>query len=580
MNRLVAVAMTLLFSVAVLSPPVMAQQDEKSKTVDLLDVIPADAWGAVCIPSVANFDKRLTAFLQPLQLPMMMGPPVTMAKMMLGLHSGFDDNGGVVITMLSPTKGNNQMPEPLILLPVTDYGELMKALSAEATGDGANKLFFIDKQSYAIPFKEKFAAISPSREGLNRLSSAKGTLRTRLSDEQKRLWNGKDITFWMDAKNVFSHPTVKGMMGMLEQMGVGTSQEELEQLDQLQVYASFDPDGLSIGGYADAQPGTEMAKSLASVKGTNESLLKGLPNERYIAAVGFQSSKTYAELSAKSLDRTIQQLLSTQRVDEEKWSKARGSLMTLARSVVGMSADIVALPEGKMAANVVVRTDGGSAEFQSALASLVEEMKSALGSEKDSEAAEMVSLLSYNKNAEKHEGLRVDQLSFKLPNDADAHVREQIEAIFGEKDLTVRISAVDKDAVVMTLGGGLDQVGKLVSAARSNNASLTGDAGIKRMSDRVGSKRTMEAYIAVDRLMQFAAKIAPQGAGAMQMPDVNAPVLLHGRSIDDRSAGGEMYVPMDLLIAIKNVAMNAMAQQMGGPGNQAPPEPDEGAAGM
>ncbi len=586
MYRTIARAMALVLAFASIGTSVLAQQETKPAPVDLLDAVPAEAWGAVCIPNVARMDQHLTAFLQPLQIPMMMGPPVMMARMMLGLQAGFDDNGGVAISMLPVPQGENPTQSIVILLPVTDYGALMTAMSAEATGDGANKLFFMDKQSYAIPYRKGFAAISKSRAVLNRLTAMKGTLRSRLSDEQRRLWNNTDITVWVDAKTVFSHPMVKAALQSAQQLGINTSSEELEQLGQIQLYTSFEPGGLSLGGYADALPGTDLARAMASVKGTNESLLKGLPNERYLAAVGFQSNKTYTEISARSLDQAIQSFLDSRKIDAEKWGQARKALMTLSRSVIGLSADVVALPNdktGQMSANVVIRTDGEAAEFQSALAALVEQTKSAIGTGKNSEATEMVSLLSYKKNAEKHEGTRVDHLKFKLPENADAHVREQIQTILGESDVTVRVAAIDKNVVVMTIGGGMNQTARLISAARSNNAALAGDKGISTLSKRVGSKRTMEMYLAVDRLIQVMSKIAPGGMGPMQMPEVDAPILVHGHSVDEKSAGGELFIPMDLLIAIKNVATPAFAAQMGGaPRQQAPPEPqpDEGAPGM
>ncbi len=587
MPRFVATSLVLLICSTFVVTHARGQEGEAAPPrVDLLDVLPADTWGTLAVPDLRRFDQRLNAFMQPLQVPMMMGPPVTMAKMLLGLQAGFDDNGGFAVVMLPPVQGQGISQSLVILLPTTNYQAMMKGMSAEATNDGASKIFFAERTSFAIPYRERFAAVAQNRNALNRLTGMKGVLRTRFNDEQTRRWRDNDMTIWVNAKEVMANPMTTRLLQAAKQMGMATSEQELKDLGQLQFHATFDPKGLTLGGYADAQSGTQLAKVMASVPGTNESLLKGLPNEKYIAAMGFQSSRTYAEMSAKSLENSIRTFMEGQGLEADKWMPATTSLTNLAKFTTSLSADVVALPDdrsGTLAANIVIRTNGNAGAFITTLADMVGQVKTGVEGIDDDEAKEIASLVSYTKNAEKQGGSAVDHLTFTLPDDADQHVKEMVKKIFGEANVIVRVSRASDDNVVMTIGGGVDQTAALLASARSDGAPLAKAKGIATASTRVGNRRTMEMYVAVDRLLQVMTKLDPAQMNGMVMPTVDAPLVLHGNSIDERSASGAFFVPMDLIVAMKNAFMNAMVQPMGAQPNDPPPAdrmPDQGDASM
>ena len=96
-NRLILALLVLgsCLSVAGAAP---AEQ----KTV--LDVIPSDAWAAVIVRDLKGLNDKVIGVGQQLGLPIgpgtMAGDPLMMAKGMLGIMEGLNDNGSVALVLL------------------------------------------------------------------------------------------------------------------------------------------------------------------------------------------------------------------------------------------------------------------------------------------------------------------------------------------------------------------------------------------------------------------------------------------------------------------------------------------------
>ncbi|MHC4065066.1 MAG: hypothetical protein ACYSUI_11305 [Planctomycetota bacterium] len=75
--------------------PFLAPSPAKAQANELLAAVPADAWGMISVRNLAELDKKLISMGQAANSMMAGMSPLAMAKGMLGLIAGVDDNGGL-----------------------------------------------------------------------------------------------------------------------------------------------------------------------------------------------------------------------------------------------------------------------------------------------------------------------------------------------------------------------------------------------------------------------------------------------------------------------------------------------------
>jgi hypothetical protein len=537
---------------------------------DVLSAVPADAWGAVCVPNIGKFDQRIMAFARPMNLPMMMGPPVQMAKMMMGLAAGFDDNGGVAIVFLPTQNPAEYGKDMVVLLPTTDFNALLTNMTPEPADGGITKVMFMDNESYAVPFG-KFAAFAQSPDALKKIRASGKPLRSVLTEHQIKRFDADDLTIWVNAEEVTATDMYKGMAMMLEAMSPGSNLKALEDFRQGQISFRFDPTGLGIGVYTDAKPGTDMAKALSSTTATSDSLLAGLPREDFIFAGGGLLGSDAVEYQSKMMGESLQGALKSLGDQAARFENLVPALVRSFTKIRRVAASVTALPEGAtgmVGMTAVITVDGDAKGYCSDLAKIVEGLKKGLAAGDDQNAAKFAGMMVYEPGAEKIESATVDHLLVTLPTDKiDEQTQDQIKTVLGELAVRIRIAPVDDKHVAIAFGGGTTRMADVVKAARSGDAPLASDAGVMNLRKHLPKKRSQEGYLAVERLANLASKIAAATGNSfpVTMPDVNAPAAMMTYPVAGAASQVDIYLPMEMMIAVKNAAMNAMAQGMAAP---------------
>jgi len=121
---LAATLAAVLLSTSLLSTPIVAS--------DAIQRIPDNALGFIAVRNLAQTSDKVDQLLR--QFHITFPAPLAFAKIVTGLESGLDPSGDLVVTFL-PSVDPDAPPEPMVLLPVTDYAEFAKSINGDTSGD-------------------------------------------------------------------------------------------------------------------------------------------------------------------------------------------------------------------------------------------------------------------------------------------------------------------------------------------------------------------------------------------------------------------------------------------------------------
>ncbi|MEE9296503.1 MAG: hypothetical protein V3W34_16285 [Phycisphaerae bacterium] len=528
---------------------------------DVLSAVPAEAWAVLAVPSVTRLEQKLTAFGQQLQVPMM--SPIALGKMMLGITQGFDDKGGLAVALL-PLKDLSAPARSLVIfMPVTDYDALLAPWAPQPLEEGSaiSKMALMNKESYVARFG-RFAAVAQSAEVLTKVLGAKKSLRDQLDKGRIERIEKDDLTLWVNMGAVTSSDLYNGLAFLIQM--TGNDPELLRQFRTASLSVRFDPAGVTIGGYMDADPESDSGKAMSSVQSTSRSLLTGLPKDPFILAGGQMYNKESNKIGIKMLDKMMGQL--TQQAGEdveqvekliETASEALLSLRHLSMSVSPLSAS----DEGMIAATMVLTTESDSKRLCQTFDKLVGMFKKMMAD--DARVAERVGMFVYNADAEKVGGVAVDHFKVTLPpEELDADWIRKIHKVIGPQGLLVRLATVDDKHVAVTLGGGKGHLARVIDVIKSKETPLAEDAGIKRVAGHVAKKRYVEFYLSADRLiktvMAVAEAIGEKIPLTAAIPEINAPLAVTSSPAGKAGVRMELFMPMEMISAVKDIVMAQM----------------------
>ena len=167
------------------TPPKESAKPTAGGPQDILSAVPGDAWAVLCAPNIGKTDARLTALVQRLNLPMMIGSPLMMAKAMMGMNMGFDDSGALAVVAMPMPDLTALGKSLVILLPTSDYDQLMSVMNPEPMEGGISKMYFMDKESY-VARHGKWAAMAQTPETLVGLLKSKTSVKSRFNKHQMK----------------------------------------------------------------------------------------------------------------------------------------------------------------------------------------------------------------------------------------------------------------------------------------------------------------------------------------------------------------------------------------------------------
>ncbi|UCG15657.1 MAG: hypothetical protein JSV19_10225 [Phycisphaerales bacterium] len=565
MKRAWTVSM-LLVGLTVLSPTAIGQQaPAKSNVAEAFAAVPADAWGAVCLRNMAEVEKKVLNIATKFGAPPM--SPLMMAKEQLGLASGVNDAGNLLLVVL-PSETIDAIKQNLALLvPTTDYSELTSMMQLEPVeGEGgAVSQTLLQEQMWYIAPKGNLAVVSPSLEAVKKVIDVKAGTAKALTPYQLERAGEDDLTVWVNAAAVTSAPAIAPFFAMLQAMGADAeAMKSIKAIKSLQVGLQITPAGIRLGYYSDAKEGTDVAELMASVKGTTDPLLTGLPNEAFILAFGWMPGKEISEYMAEHIGRMFDNpQLAAAPLDLEKVEQLKGKLKAMISPMRGVAVEVSALPggpDGLIGFSKVVTVDGDARAVLTSFSELVEVIKGGLIT--DEQANDWLQYFEYKPGAETVDGMSVDHFVVKLDDieDIDEEDLETVKGVIGQAGVLFRVAAADANHVVATFGGGSARLKTVADLVKSDRAPLADDVGIKNTAKALPERRYSELYLALDTLLRLLVDVGKvvDEPFPVSVPPIGAPIGAASGMVGKDGQQTDVFIPMELVLAAPDVVRTLM----------------------
>ncbi len=581
-KRWVTYAAALGLVVALL-PQVQAEEAAKPATKvapkpagpqKFLDAVPDDAWGFVAIPSLKNLDQKLGALSEKLNFPI--DSPLTLAMGQLGIADGLREEAGLGLVVLDPTEYGTPPDMLVLLLPTTDAKALLEVFDPQETEDGLMRIDLMGEEVFAL-VKGGFLAVGPEKTAVKHVAGAKKGIAGLLKKDQVDRYKKADIFAMLNLRPAIE--MAKPLAGqavamlMMDAMDEDPDADEriqktaqqvvdlLEELNTLEIALGLDDAGLQLSFYLTFLEG-EVVKTIAACKGTPSALLAGLPKDKYILAMGVKGGGETKEGGLQ--DGLAQLALSRSEVgsviDKAKMAELQKIEKQLEAKAGDSGVSISLLPENSdgMLALTAVWQMKDTKDSMALIRKMVEGYK---GVFKDEDIAKVLAGLTCKADAEKVGGVSVDHIKLDLSQlEADdqevAEIVAVLNKVFGKDGVLIRLAPAGDKHMVATMGGGAKRLEEVIKIASAGKCPLAEDDGVMKARKKMPKNRLFELYVAVDELL----KIVKEISGMQEIPQmekVGAPVSI-SLAAEKNYGRLDLLIPTELIVEIKNVAMEAM----------------------
>jgi len=557
--------------------------------VNALAVMPADAIGFVCVPSLKQLDANYQQMIVSLGLQMFVPPPnnsvLGLLKQTLPVGDGLDENGALAVVAMPAADLASLANGMALIAPANDAKAFLTGLGGTEGENGVWTVQSFGPPAYAVA-SGKRVILARTPDSALAVANAKQGLATRFSKTDLETASGLDLVVWLDAARgieatqAWLKPMIAGLMAMQAAAGgeaaVAQADAAQKQMDMVfnglasvMAGVSLGQSGVTLRGMMSARPDTDLAKQI-SVAVTSQSLLIGLPAETYLLAFGQRVEPEYVQNAVQYLDPYWAMLTKQEGVDAKVVEKLQGIVKDWSALGTGARAVANALPQGPngMFAGVALFETTDSAKWVALFGEVVETVKqllTGLASVHGEDLKKVVEALVYTPAAETLGGVSVNKLVLKLETLTDVGEDELgvLEKLLGGDRASVRVGAVDGKTVAVSLGGGSAHFEKMIGLVKAESAPLDDDAGIKKVAAAMPRARGSVFYVPLDNIARTAKATAAafgQQAFPFEVPQCNAPIGVTGSGGKGWSRADVLF-PTELLSAAKDVAMMVMMSQ-------------------
>lgn len=563
----------------------------------VLDQIPTDALIVVKVRNLAETNTKLTNFFKELGVDQMvpeLADPLGSLKKQLNIQQGLDEKGEIAFVFIDPAASGAEGPDQslLLLIPVSDYKAFTGNFAdAKTEGDLTEVQFPQDPDPSFIASWGKFAAISPSKALLGKKPEG-GVKLAGLT--AKELAN-KDAIFYanlvairktalpslksaredaiaeatrsLTGANEKYVPVAKAVVGQ----ALNVVERFLEDAHSASYGISFGANGINGTLMTEFEQGTYLGDNVKKITNSNDAMLTGLPNTKYLVYGGFVSSP---EATVKVVDDTLAPIIKevTALGEEGKPLLAYvDSLKKMWNATRGAQYGMVA-PSGMLGQDSIIQVvqaiNGDSKAIGEAQKSMLEHQQ------------ELMTILDPNgvqaktavtPNSKTIDGVTLDEyktdFSGQPNNPQAAHMQQMMQMIYGASGLNVFSGALDNKTRVIGMGVSEEVLQQLITATKTKDDSLAKSEGVALVSSELPKQRIMVAYVAVDNVITTGLKYA--GAMGMNVPlniPPNQPPFGVTVATEGTAIRVDTFLPTQLVKSVTAAVIQLQVQMQGGGG--------------
>jgi hypothetical protein len=570
MNGWLVVSVTIWASVLVAVPGSHASVQQHGEPArpqhehapdDILAALPADTLLAVIVPSLSATDERFSRLTERLGITL---SAFTLATSWLAIPDGLDETGSAAVALVAPEPGEALSQRLVLLLPTADRDALLTLLQPQPLEDNVIKLTLRGRDAYAGT-KGRFTVLGPDLDTVRYAVSTETGLRTRLPGERLERFKADDLVLWLDPASLATTAR-KRLLDHWMQKRLGAGVDGLAFLEGVHGSIKLGADGVAVQGCTSLTSTAPTGHpGRATTSPAPESLLAGLPEEPFALVMGM--THRFDGPMLQPIVEALFAVLKAQDVLDPEHSEALARSYRDIISRIVYAAGSISLREGQQAGRLglvkVLHTQGDAAALLEKIERIVALLHA--GPFVDARYNAIAQHLEYRRAAETSgptviHHLRLDVGGFERV-DADA-----LQALVGSDGLLARVAAVDDDTVVAVLGGGLARFNEVVALARAEAAPLSKNAEIAQSASRLAPDRWLEAYVALDRCIQLVRDVTAATGSPLHMkelPAQPAPVPVAMRSAHPTQYCVEAFVPIEVIVGIKDLAIAPMAAPPG-----------------
>ncbi len=562
--------------------------------------IPADAVAFVFIPSVGTLDRDYqqaisTMGLEPL-IPPAMKSLVGLLKQQVPALEGLDESGSLALVLMRADMLFGLLEKQALLIPTKDPKAMIALMEGQRWEEGLWTVKIAGQGGYAA-ISETHLIVAASADVAKAIKDSKTGMDSRLEATELRALTGLDLALWIDADRLLKmlKPMIDGFLtpmmmhasgGAFSAMSAEMNKQQLdlfvEGVATVSLGVSLEPSGLGLRGAMTSKPGSELAKR-SKIRTTTGSLLEGLPATEYMVALGETANPAQWAASLKTLDSLFSILDDVEGIDAEQVKRFKALISELLPMISSIRAAVTPLapgPDGLVGISVVMDVSDSKRwlELVGKKVDLGKQMLAAVGGKGTYDMLkELSAAITHEVEPEKINGVTVQHCKLDLARLKDVNEDDLAKAmkVIGREGLLVRVAAADSKTVVLSFGGGKGPMGALIEQARKREAPLARDAGIRKVAAHLPKERAEVAYFAVDRIVtwvQNVMKVLEEEGLPFQMPAISAPVAV-AVSGDDGLVQVDLFLPMELLVTVKNSAMVLMGSKTAPPEGASKPAP-------
>jgi hypothetical protein len=333
------------------------------------------------------------------------------------------------------------------------------------------------------------------------------------------------------------------------------------------------PDGMKFSVVTDFKPDSEFGQLIANSKGTDKSMLAGLPDEKYLyVAGGVSDPQADIQFISKWLDPVEAELVKLG-PDGETALAYIDAIKSAIGIQTGASFGLIA-PEGELGTSPLMQMDvlkhGDAKALAAATAKIMElqqkQAKSAAG-------MGMPMQMTYTPAAKTVGDVVLDQyhIGFDMAaaqNPSMAKIGQFFSFAYGMDGMNVYAGIVN-DSTYISIGGVSDDVvAAAIAAAKSSDDTVAQRTTIQDTASHLPSTRLGVAYVPIDTLintgLSYAAKFGLDMGVTMPATDP----IGAAASTDGSACRLDVYVPAQVFTGISQIATKIMMHV--GPGGPPP----------
>lgn len=554
------------------------------RAADVLEHLPGDALGFVRLNRLGATDAKISQLSKTMRAPL--PGPLAFLKLATGLGPGVDREGDALLAFL-PGESDSAQPVPLVMLPVSDYGQFVEAIQGDASGEicrvaiAGEDVLVGQKGSYALVMnlenRSQMERLLPL-EAQERVGT--GPIHEWLASNEIAVMvlpAGVDLAIGMGRAGLRAQQQQfaenfadSDMQDMLQQL-----QRSLEMYDQLLGVFGAEVDAVAIGLAIDEKQNVRLGKrvlleaqghlaQLPSAAISEQSYLRGYQDQAYVAVGGGPTPEAWTVPLAEAAQKMMQNypaLYSLEGLDDEDWEKAKQSWLESMQGVRGISMMLYA---GSQADPIYSNVFGiidveDSAKYLESYRSSIEAWNE-LFAQSTGDMKFKYDVSEVEIASRKGLLLKTDLLDMLGPQDNIQFMKPMFEKMFGPEGLMrVYIIPIDVDQVVYGISSE-DAMAKVLEQVAEGEASLANSQSIAVTAALLDEQAPWRAFVSPAGVTQWITRwidamgtvIGGRRAAAQVPPFPESPPLGLSAKISEGVVAGDLVMPAAALDALSD----------------------------